>query len=241
MRFVGIIPARYDSQRLPGKALLHLAGKPLIQWVYEGASGSSLLADLWVATDDRRIFSAVESFGGKVTMTSPHHCSGTDRVAEAASRLKADVFVNIQGDEPLISPITVDAICQSFVQDPETQISTAKIRLSEAQDIADPNQVKVVCDGTGRALCFSRAPIPYPRSKALYFKHLGIYAYRAETLSRIASLKPSPLELSEGLEQLRFLESRIPIQVVELKEDAIGVDTLQDVERVTPLLENIGK
>ena len=241
MRFVGIIPARYDSQRLPGKPLLDLAGKPLIQWVYEGASGSSMLADLWVATDDRRIFSAVESFGGKVTMTSPQHCSGTDRVAEAASRLEADVFVNIQGDEPLISPITVDAICQSILKRPETQIATARIRLAEAQDIADPNQVKVVCDESGRALYFSRASIPYPRSKALYFKHLGIYAYRAQTLSRIASLPPSPLELSEGLEQLRFLENRIPIQVVELSEDAIGVDTHHDVERVTPLLENTGK
>ncbi len=241
MRFVGIIPARYGSQRLPGKALLKLAGKPLIQWVYEGASGSSLLAELWVATDDERIFSAVEDFGGKVTMTSPHHRSGTDRVAEAGSRLEADVFVNIQGDEPLISPITVDAICRCFLEDPTPQIVTAKIRLLEASDIANPNHVKVVCDATDRALYFSRSPIPYARSKALYFKHLGIYAYRAETLSRIASLKPSPLELSERLEQLRFLENGIPIQVVELSEEAVGVDTPRDVERVTPLLENIGQ
>lgn len=242
MHFVGVIPARYASQRLPGKALLTLAGKPLIQWVYEAVLQSRFLSETIVATDDERIFKSVEDFGGRVLMTSPDHQSGTDRVAEIARLRKADVYVNIQGDEPLISPITVDAICRPFLENRNAQISTACVRIRSGHDISDPNNVKVVFDRHSRALYFSRTPIPFARKeKARYFKHLGIYGYAADTLQKIAALEPSELERTEGLEQLRFLENGIPIQVVEVSEDSIGVDTEEDVRRVTPLLENTSK
>ncbi len=240
MRFVGVIPARYESSRLPGKALIDLAGKPMIQWVYERCCQAAALQEVWVATDDARILAAVERFGGRAMMTGSAHRSGTDRVAEAAGKLPGDVFINIQGDEPLISPATVDAICQPFLDDPTVRTTTARIALS-SQEAESPHVVKVVTDRFSRALYFSRAAIPFPRDGAAhFFKHIGIYGYRRQFLLELDRLLPSPLESSEKLEQLRFLENGIPIHVVTVLEDSLGVDTPQDVDRVIPILQNRG-
>ncbi len=238
MRLIGVIPARYRSRRFPGKALVQLADKPMIQWVYEGASQASVLADLVVATDDRRIFDAVTAFGGRAEMTGSDHSSGTDRVAEIATRLQADGYVNIQGDEPLISPTVVDAV-GGALRGGDTEMATARFRIVDRREISNPNVVKVVCDAQGRALYFSRAPIPYEgRGPVTFFKHIGIYAYRRSLLLRLKNLKRSPLEGAEGLEQLRFLDNGVAIQVVITEQDSLGVDVPEDIERVSPLLKN---
>ena len=234
MRLIGVIPARYRSRRFPGKALVQLADKPMIQWVYEGASQASVLADLVVATDDRRIFDAVTAFGGRAEMTGSDHSSGTDRVAEIATRLQADGYVNIQGDEPLISPTVVDAV-GGALRGGDIEMATARFRIVDRREISNPNVVKVVCDAQGRALYFSRAPIPYEgRGPATFFKHIGIYAYRRSLLLRLKNLKRSPLEGAEGLEQLRFLDNGVAIQVVITEQDSLGVDVPEDIERVSP-------
>lgn len=239
MRFIGVIPARFHSKRLPGKPLLRLAGRPLIEWVYRRAVESEKLAEVIVATDDERIQKAVRRFGGRVEMTSPVHASGTDRVAEVASRMSGDVFVNIQGDEPLMSRRTIDAVCRPFEQAQDLAVTTARIRITDGRQIESPHVNKVVVDCNGRALYFSRSVIPHPRNAPVrYFKHLGIYGYRRDSLLSLASLQPSELEQAEGLEQLRFLENGIPIYVVEVDEDSIGVDTREDLDRVIPLLQN---
>ena len=238
MRLIGVIPARYRSRRFPGKALVHVADKPMIQWVYEAASRASVLADLVVATDDRRIFDAVTAFGGRAEMTGSEHSSGTDRVAEIAVRLEADGYVNIQGDEPLISPTVVDAV-GGALREGDTEIATARFPIVDHREISNPHVVKVVCDAQGRALYFSRAPIPHAgRGPATFFKHIGIYAYRRSLLLRLKDLKPSPLEGAEGLEQLRFLHNGVAIQVVISDQDSLGVDIPEDIERVRPLLKN---
>lgn len=242
MRFVGVIPARYRSARLPGKPLIEIAGRPLIQWVYEQAAQAKLLHEVVVATDDEGVFRAVMAFGGKARMTRPDHLSGTDRVAEIAHTTQADVFINIQGDEPTISPLTIDKVCLPFQEDLDLQVATARVRMENPEEAESPHVVKVVVDECDRALYFSRAPIPYPRRQpATFYKHLGIYGYRRDFLLRLGSLKDSRLEKTEGLEQLRFLENGVPIRVVEVLEDSIGVDTREDLERVRPLLENTAK
>lgn len=239
MRFIGVIPARYHSTRFPGKALIEIAGKPLIQWVYDRAIEARQLDDLLVATDDLRILRAVESFGGKAVMTRSDHPSGTDRVSEVAQTIEADVFVNIQGDQPLISPGTIERVCFPFERGIEVQVTTARVEIDSESEIQDPNVVKVVVDGEDRALYFSRSVIPYPRQgPARFFKHLGIYAYRRQFLQTLSQLEPSPLEKNECLEQLRFLENGVPIQVIEVSDDSPDVDTQEDISRVRPLLEN---
>lgn len=242
MRFIGVIPARYTSVRLPGKPLLAIAGKPLIQWVYERARQARRLDDVVVATDDRRVYDAVAAFGGKAVMTANFHISGTDRVSEVARNVAADVFVNIQGDEPLIPPSTIDAVCEPFQKDPQVQITTARVEITDLAQIESPHVVKVVVNSQDEALYFSRAVIPHPRRPPLTFcKHVGIYAYRREVLLNLDRLRPSRLEKIEGLEQLRFLENCIPIRVVLVREDSLGVDTPEDVERVRLLLENVSQ
>jgi 3-deoxy-manno-octulosonate cytidylyltransferase (CMP-KDO synthetase) len=239
MRFVGVIPARFSSTRLPGKPLLSIAGKPLIQWVYESASRSRRLERLVVATDDERIECAVKTFGGEVVLTRSDHLSGTDRVAEVAAGIDAEVFINVQGDEPLIAAATIDAVCTPFLEDRELQISTARIRIAEWAEAQSPHVVKVVTDDAGRALYFSRSPVPYPRrTPARFFKHIGIYGYRRSFLLALSTLRPSTLERTEALEQLRFLENGHRIQVVEVRDDSLGVDTPEDLERVKLLLEH---
>ncbi|MDA2938238.1 3-deoxy-manno-octulosonate cytidylyltransferase [Acidobacteria bacterium AH-259-A15] len=239
MRFVGVIPARFDSSRLPGKPLIEIAGKPLVQWVYDRACQAPRLDDVLVATDDQRVVQVVEDFGGKAMITRRDHRSGTDRVAEVAQWVEADVFVNIQGDEPLISPRTIEEICSPFERNSALQVTTARVEITDSAQIDNPHVVKVVVDEHDRALYFSRAAIPYPRrSPGSFYKHLGIYGYPREFLQLLSRLRPSRLEKIEGLEQLRFLENGIPVQVVEVHEDSLGVDTYEDIDRVTPLLEN---
>ena len=239
MHFVGVIPARLNSTRLPGKPLLEIAGKPLVQWVYLRARQASRLDEVIVATDDERVFSAVEAFGGSVLMTRADHVSGTDRVAEVAQSVEADVFVNIQGDEPLISPATIDQVCTPFERDSEIQVTTARFEITDPEEIESPHVVKVVVNRQDRALYFSRAAIPYRRGHGPVYKHLGIYGYRREFLHILSELKSSTLEETERLEQLRLLENGIPVHVVEVQEDSLGVDTHEDIDRVRPLLENV--
>jgi len=239
MRFVGVVPARFASTRLPGKPLLQIAGKPLIQWVYEAASQASCLDRVVVATDDERIFRTVVGFGGQAMMTRADHQSGTDRVAEVAACIEADVFVNVQGDEPLMAASTIEAVCRPFTLNPALEISTARIRIADAEEASKPQVVKVVTGAAGRALYFSRSLIPFPRREpATWYKHIGIYAYRRQFLLALRDLKPSPLETTECLEQLRFLENGHVIEVVEVTEDSLGIDTPEELVRVTPLLQN---
>ena len=239
MRFVGVVPARFASTRLPGKPLLEIAGKPLIQWVYEAASQATCLERVVVATDDERIFRTVLAFGGQVMMTRSDHQSGTDRVAEIAACLDADVFVNVQGDEPLMAAGTIESVCKPFTLNPALQVSTARIRITDPEEARKPQVVKVVTDAAGRALYFSRSLIPFPRREpATWYKHIGIYAYRRQFLLALQDLKPSPLETAECLEQLRFLENGHVIEAVEVTEESLGIDTPEDLERVRPLLQN---
>jgi len=245
LKAIGIIPARYASTRLEGKVLLDIAGKPMIQHVYERSSQSTLLAEVYVATDDPRILSAVERFGGKAHLTSPLHPSGTDRVAELAAKLEADIVVNIQGDEPLISPQMIESAILPLLGDYSVQMSTLCRRITDPQEVFDPNVVKVVQNREGFALYFSRSPIPFHRDLwkgsgasieygggVVCYKHFGLYAYRKDFLLRFSGLKPTPLERIEQLEQLRALENGYEIKVVESEEETIGVDTEQDLERV---------
>ena len=232
MQTIVAIPARYASTRLPGKPLLRETGKFLIQHVYEQASRASCADRVLVATDDSRIFEAVQSFGGEVRMTSPEHQSGTDRVAEAVYELPADIVVNVQGDEPDISPAVIDLVANSLLEDPSIPMATLGKRLSDPDEQADPNLVKVVIDRSGKALYFSRAPIPYhrdrPPSETSFLKHIGLYAYRRGFLHRFVQFPPSPLEQIERLEQLRALENGFAIKVAITEHDCIGVDTPED-------------
>jgi 3-deoxy-manno-octulosonate cytidylyltransferase (CMP-KDO synthetase) len=237
MRVVGIIPARFQSSRLAGKPLTDILGRPMIQHVYERARRASNLDDVLVATDDERIHRAATGFGGAVLMTSPDHRSGTDRVAEAAAALDADVVVNIQGDEPMLDPLMIEEIVAPFRAGTSAGLVTLKKEVFHDSEFADPGVVKVVTDPRGMALYFSRSLIPYPRHRTSAFRvfeHVGIYAYARECLLRLAALPVSPLEEIESLEQLRAMENGIPILVVETRSrvQTISVDTEADLERV---------
>lgn len=236
-----IIPARYASTRLPGKPLRLIAGKPMIQHVYERALACRSIDSVLVATDDERIAAAVEAFGGRAVMTSPECRSGSDRVAEVAARLNFDIVINLQGDEPLISPATIEAVARVLAEEGEAQVATAAVRISSRGELRDPNVVKVVADLHGYAIYFSRLPIPYQMRRrhggaSPSFKHIGIYAYRSPFLQLFAKLPPTPLELAESLEQLRILEHGYKIRVVEVEHDSPGVDTEADLRRVRRLI-----
>ncbi|HTW57854.1 MAG TPA: 3-deoxy-manno-octulosonate cytidylyltransferase [Terriglobales bacterium] len=237
MRAIAVIPARLASTRLPRKMLREIAGKPLIGIVYEAVHSSALLADVIVATDSNEIMDACRAHGWKAQMTSPAHRSGTERVHEISGREAADVYVNVQGDEPLIRPEHIATLLQ-VMENPAALVGTAMTPAGEA-DVANPNAVKVVTDLNGRALYFSRAIIPFARdgTHPKYFKHLGLYAYRKTALDRFVGLPESSLERSERLEQLRFLENGIPIFVGETPFDSVGVDTEEDLQRVIEILE----
>lgn len=231
---VGVIPARLDSTRLPRKVLRPICGRPMLYHVFSRASGCGLLNDLVVATDAKEVYEYCVRNQMKVCMTSVTHISGTDRIHEVMQSLPADIYVNIQGDEPMIRPAHLEALLQPFLNDRSVQVSTLKTPMT-ADEAPNPNCVKVVTDRVGRALYFSRAAIPYNRdetSEARHFKHLGLYAYTRSALDRFYRLPPSPLEQTERLEQLRFLEHGIPIQVAETPYDTIGVDTEEDLARV---------
>lgn len=243
MKTAIVIPARYGSTRLPAKPLLRQTGKYLVQHVYERAIQSRRADAVVVATDDPRIVAAVESFGGKVVMTRRDHPSGTDRVAEAARPLDADVIVNLQGDEPLVDPAALDLLPHLLERDRNADMATLAVPIRSAERWRDPNCVKVVLDATGRALYFSRSPIPFVRDgqpdfdahPPRFFQHLGIYAYRREFLFKLAALPPEPLEQAEKLEQLRVLALGRPIKVGVVEYAAAGVDTLEDYERFVRL------
>lgn len=238
MDVLGVIPARYHSTRLPGKPLLMIGAKPMIQWVYEAAGTAALIDELVVATDDQRIFDTVVGFGGKAEMTAADHPTGTDRLAEVARRYQTELVVNIQGDEPLIQGAVIDSIIRPLLDDPGLPMSTAKVRLTDPEQVQEASVVKVVTAENGDALYFSRSPIPYPRNagQAVYWKHIGLYGYRKEFLLKYIGLSQSQLELAESLEQLRVLSNGYRIKVVEVERDSVGVDTPEDLERVRGLL-----
>jgi len=236
MRAIAVIPARLASTRLPRKMLREIAGKPLIGVVYEAVRSSPRLADVIVATDSEDVLSACREHGWKAQMTSAVHRSGTERVHEISGREAADVYINVQGDEPLTRPEQIATLLQ-VMENPAAMVGTVMTPAAEV-DIPSPNAVKVVADLNGRALYFSRATIPFDRdgTRPRYFKHLGLYAYRKAALDRFVTLPESSLEKSERLEQLRFLENGIPIFVGETPYDSVGVDTEEDLQRVIEIL-----
>ena len=240
-KVVIVIPARYGSTRLPGKPLVSLAGKPMIQRVYERARLAQRADRVIVATDDERIVKAVEGFGGEARMTRPDHRTGTERVAEVAAHTEGDVFVNVQGDEPLLDPVAVDTAVNALLEEPAAAIGTVATALQSATDIMDPNVVKTVLDFDGNALYFSRAPIPWVRDSASkiqvrHLKHLGLYVFQRDALLEYPTLPQGELERIEQLEQLRWMENGWKIRVAEVEHDAVSVDVPADVERVERLI-----
>lgn len=238
---VGVIPARYRSTRFPGKALATLSGRPLIQHVYDRSVLARSLERVIVATDDQRILDAVKGFGGEALLTSPEHHSGTDRLAEVARRLEAEIYVNIQGDEPLVEPQNIDALVAALQADGKVDVATLKEPIDDDEDRGNPNVVKVVTDARGDALYFSRAPIPYAREgrAAGSFRHVGLYAFRRRALLDFAAAPPSPLETSEQLEQLRVLEMGRRIHVLRARGRSVSVDTPEDLKRAQRLLDDV--
>jgi 3-deoxy-manno-octulosonate cytidylyltransferase (CMP-KDO synthetase) len=239
MKVLGIIPSRYESTRFPGKSLIDIMGKTMIQRVYEQAKKSKQLDDLVVATDDQRIFEKVKSFGGSVIITGKHHKNGTERCLEVAESLQAQFVVNIQGDEPFIQPEQIDKLCSIISSD--TDLATLIKRIKDPSDLGNPNLVKVVKSLDDHALYFSRSPIPFDRSmnkaptlpsKKIYWKHIGIYAYRTEVLSQIVKLEESALEKMESLEQLRWLENGYKIKTAETHFESTGIDTPEDLDHL---------
>ncbi len=237
MKAIAVVPARLASTRLPRKMLREVDGKPLIGVVYEAVRSSTILADVIIATDSEEIMAVCHNHGWNAQMTSPAHRSGTERVHEVSTREIANVYINVQGDEPLVRPEQIAALLR-VMDNPAALVGTL-MTPSAPVEISNPNAVKVVTDLTGRALYFSRATIPFDRDGTYprYFKHLGLYAYRKPALDRFVTLPESSLEKNERLEQLRFLENGIPIFVGETPFDSIGVDTEEDLQRVIEILK----
>jgi len=248
-----VIPARYGSTRFEGKPLADILGKPMIQYVYEGVRQSKLIDEVIVATDDQRILEAVKSFGGKAVITSPAHFTGTDRVAEVARKLKSEIIVNVQGDEPLIRGTIIDNAIRPLITDETVPMSTLITRIEEVKDWLNPHIVKVVVDQKNFALYFSRSPIPFPRDLNIgrleshpfgtdrplpkkVFKHIGVYVFRREFLLHFSKMKPTPLEKLEKLEQLRALENGYSIKVTPVDYEPICVDTPEDLQKVLTYL-----
>ena len=242
MKILCVIPARYASTRLPGKPLANIAGKPMIQHVYERASQARRPAKVLVATDHELVYQAVTDFGGQVLMTSPDHPTGTDRLAEVARACpEYDLIINVQGDEPLIEPAVIDQLAAAFDDEPELVMATLATVMAE-DEYDKPSAVKVVTRRNGHALYFSRSLIPYPRVPAVelpVYKHIGIYAYRRDFLLTYAALAPTPLERTESLEQLRALEHGYNIKVLLTDFQSVGVDTPEDLERVNHILQEV--
>jgi 3-deoxy-manno-octulosonate cytidylyltransferase (CMP-KDO synthetase) len=241
-KVVVVIPARYGSTRLPGKPLVSLNGQPMIQRVYARAKSARRVDRVIVATDDDRIVKAVNSFGGEARMTRADHRTGTERVAEVAAHVEGDVFVNVQGDEPLLDPIAVDTAVAALLEDPGAAVATVATPIKIPGDIMDPNVVKVVLDFDDNALYFSRAPIPWVRDtgntiQVRHLKHLGLYVFQREALLEYPTLPQGELERIEQLEQLRWMENGTKIRVAEVEHDAISVDVPEDVARVEKLLQ----
>ena len=238
MSIIAVIPSRYASTRLPGKPLLDICGKPMIQRVYEAVQKATLVDTVLVATDDARIVQAVEAFGGRSILTSPQCASGTDRLVEVARQEQADIYLNVQGDEPLLRPTDVDKLVQALLDNPHMAAATPCYPITFEQ-AADPNLVKIVRNDSGAALYFSRARIPFDRDEegtGAYWGHMGMYAYRPDALKIFADHEPGMLERTEKLEQLRLLQHGVGIQTVELPPCAPGVDTPEDLERVRAIV-----
>jgi len=239
-KILGVIPARFASTRFPGKVLAQIAAKTMLQHVYERASLCTYLTSVMIATDDDRVYTVARGFGARVRMTRSDHLSGTDRAAEVASAEDAEIVVNIQGDEPLISPAAIDAAILPLVHQPELVMATLKKRIEDRREITDPNVVKVVTNRSGDAIYFSRCAIPFDRETSgntPYFKHIGLYVYRRDFLLAYPALPVGPLEFAERLEQLRALENGFRIRVVETEYESLGVDTPEDLERVARLFD----
>ena len=242
---MGVIPARFSSSRFPGKVLALISSKTMLQHVYERASQARYLSSTIIATDDATVYSVAKKFGARVVMTRPDHPSGTDRVAEVASTENAEIVVNIQGDEPLIDPAAIDTAILPLAHEPDVLMATLKKRIENPHEITNPNVVKVVTDAKGDAIYFSRCPIPYVRQESgrpaasPYFKHIGLYVYRRDFLLRYSALPVGPLERAERLEQLRAIENGFRIRVVETEYESLGVDTPEDLERVSRLAEAV--
>lgn len=253
-RAVAIIPARWASSRFPGKPLAQIQNKPMIQWVVEQAQKASKISEVIVATDDSRILDLVNGFGGKAIMTSADHATGTDRIAEVASGLNCDIVVNVQGDEPLIPPENIDQVVRCLEEESSLNVATLMMAIEDCDEISDPNVVKVAADPSGRALYFSRAPIPFHRDEwksgspediskskgnasRQIFKHIGLYAYKRSFLMELSRMQATPLEQLEKLEQLRILERGFPVQVEITDRISVGVDQVEDLEKVERLLE----
>jgi 3-deoxy-manno-octulosonate cytidylyltransferase (CMP-KDO synthetase) len=240
LEVIGVIPARYQSTRLPFKLTRALCGKPLLQWVWERASQARLLDSLVIACDDARLCDLAKSFGAKVMMTSPKHSSGTDRVAEAVRDTSVKIVLNIQADEPLINPLSIDRLAEEMLSNPQLVMATLRRKIDDESDVLNPNIVKVVCDKDAFALYFSRFAIPYyrqaPQTK-VYYKHLGIYAYTKDFLYTFKNLPFSYLEDAEKLEQLRALEAGYKIKVVETIFNSWGVDTEEDLQKLEAMLK----
>lgn len=242
MNILGIIPARYASSRFPGKPLIDLKGKSMIQRVYEGAKQCQALNEVLVATDDQRIYDEVLRFGGKVVMTSTQHATGTDRCGEAFLAYPCDIVLNIQGDEPLIDPKQLDQVCAAF-SDPEVQIATLGIQHLSEEDYKNKNRIKIVCDNRMNAMYFSRSPIPNNENAAVpalsgfpYRRHIGLYAYRSDVLRELVKLEPTDLERTESLEQLRWMYYGYKIRVVDTTIETPNIDVPEDVPHVLRLL-----
>ena len=244
-KILGVIPARYASSRFPGKALVSIGSKTMLQHVYERVLLARYLTNVTIATDDQRIYDAARRFGAAVRMTRPDHLSGTDRVAEVASTEAAELIVNVQGDEPLIDPAAIDAAVLPLVEEPAIPMGTLKKRIEDPREVNDPNVVKVVTDRFENAIYFSRSAIPHQRdnikgpnaNQSVQYKHVGLYVYRRDFLLRYPALPVGPLERAERLEQLRALENGHKIRVVETEYESIGVDTPEDLDKVTKLFE----
>ena len=242
MKAIGVIPARWGSTRFEGKVLTDIAGKPMIRHVWERAKQSRKLDDVIVATDHLKIKAAVESFGGKAVMTSPDHVSGSDRIAEAVEHIVCDCVVNIQGDEPLIHPEVIDDLVDALIKSKDAPMATVICKITSPEELDNPNVVKVVKDSHDFALYFSRSRIPFSRDNAalntvVYYKHLGLYAYRKDFILKFSHLSKTPLEESEKLEQLRVLEHGYKIKTVVTQHDTVGVDTPEDLRRVEALMK----
>jgi 3-deoxy-manno-octulosonate cytidylyltransferase (CMP-KDO synthetase) len=239
MKSVIVIPARYGSTRFPGKSLARIKNRPMIQWVWEAACRSRLSEQVIIATDDNRIADVAAKFGADVVMTKVSHRSGTDRIAEVADKVPAHLYINVQGDEPLLSAGAVDDLIRAMAESPRVPIGTLAHRIETEAEWLSPEVVKVVRNRHHEALYFSRSPLPFQRAynpRTPMLRHVGIYAYRARALATFVALKPSALEMAESLEQLRALENGLTIQVIETKYRCLGVDTPADLARVEAAL-----
>ena len=259
MKVVAIIPARYTSKRFPGKVLVPIKGKPMIQWVWERASMSKRISDVYVATDDEKVAETVKSFGGHAIMTSKDHRSGTERVSEASGKIEADIIINLQGDEPFIDPEGLDRVAEPLIMDESLPMSSLKFPITNYSDYMDPNVVKVITDEQENAIYFSRSPIPYFRDcedelkiwknggarpdiiRPVPMKHIGIYGFRKEFLQALSRIPVASLEKAESLEQLRAMSWGFKIKVVTAKKDCVGVDVPEDIKKVEELMEREGQ